>query len=92
MEWIVKIEGEKHQRIRIRFNPVVETIHFYGECRVKNNEWTIFSEALHKIDISLEEIQITMVKVMGDLRKRLKEYENLDKGFSVLKEVAFEED
>ena len=35
MEWIVKIIGEKNQRIKVVFNPLNESIMFYGEARVK---------------------------------------------------------
>jgi len=95
MEWIVKIEetkDQKDQRIRITFNPILELIHFFGECKLKNNNWTVFSQDSHKMEISLEQIQEKMEVVVKDMRLRLKEYENLDKGFSVLKWVAFEED
>lgn len=97
MEWIVKIEetpdseGEKQQRIRIVFNPMDELIHFYGEVRLKNNKWFIFSEDNHSMVITLERLQEKMTMVIIEMRKRLVEYENLEKGFSVLKWVAFEE-
>jgi len=98
MEWIVKIEktpdveAEKDQRIRIQFNPINENIFFYGEIKVKNNQWSVFSEDTHKMEITLEELQNCMERVLIEMRKRLKEYENLDKGFSVLKWIAFEEE
>jgi hypothetical protein len=95
MEWIVKIEQteeEKPQRIRVVFNPMAEEIHFYGEARVKNNQWFVFSEFIHIMEITLEQLQEMMEKAVVTMRKRLKEYENLDKGFSVLKKIGFEED
>lgn len=92
MEWIVKIEEEKNQRIKISFDPLGEKINFYGEARVKNNKWTVFSWFTHKMEISLEELQKKMEDSVVQMQKRLKEYENLDKGFSVLKWVGFEED
>jgi hypothetical protein len=98
MEWIVKIEetpdveNEKDQRIRILFDPMAEQIHLFGECKVKNNRWFVFSENIHEMKITLEELQERMEFVVIAMRKRLMEYENLDKGFSVLKWVAFEEE
>jgi hypothetical protein len=98
MEWIVKIEktpdveNEIEQRIRIVFNPTFELIDLYGEAKVKNNRWFIFSEANHEMTITLEQLQEKMSIVVKDMRKRLVEYENLNKGFTVLKWVAFEEE
>ena len=42
--------------------------------------------------ITLEQLQKKLEIVVEEMRKRLVEYENLDKGFSVLKEVAFVEE
>lgn len=95
MEWIVKIETteeQKKQQIKIIFDPMGELIHFQGECKIKNNRWIVFSEVQHNMSIDLSELQIIMGTVVVDMRKRLVEYENLDKGFSVLKEVGFEEE
>lgn len=98
MEWIVKIETtpdseeEKDQRIRIIFNPMAEIIHFYGEVKLKNNKWFVFSEDNHEMVITLEQLQEKMSGVVTEMRKRLVEYENLSKGFTVLKWVAFEEE
>jgi hypothetical protein len=93
MDWIVKIEGEenKNKRIRIIFNPIDEKIIFNGEYKAKNN-WEIFSKIIHdKLDISLEDIQENMEQVLFILNKRVDEFENLNKGFSVLKWIALEE-
>lgn len=98
MEWIVKIEktpdveDEIQQRIRVVFQPTLDSIFFYGEAKVKHNKWSVFSYARHEIVVTLEQLQECMETVVIDMRKRLTEYENLDKGFSVLKWVAFEED
>ena len=97
MEWIVKIEktpeleDETPQRIRVIFNPMAENIHVYGEAKVKQNKWFVFSEYIHGMEIKLEGLQEVMEKAVVTMRKRLVEYENLDKGFSV-KWVGFEED
>jgi len=98
MEWTVKIEktpdveNERDQRIRIQFSPITESIFFYGEVKVKNNRWDVFSEATHGMVITLTELQEQMAIVVNDMRKRLVEYENLAKGFTVLKWVAYEEE
>jgi hypothetical protein len=92
MEWIIKIEEEKNQRIKVTFDPLAEKINVFGEARVKNNEWSTFSWFIHGMEISLDELQKKMEQAVVTMRKRLKEYENLNKGFSVLKLVAFEED
>lgn len=73
-------------------NPLREQIFLIGECKVKNNVWTVFSIERNEMNISLEELQVMMEKVVVKMRKRLKEYLNLDKGFSVLKWIGFEED
>lgn len=95
MEWIVKIEQteeEVPQRVKVIFDPMSEKIHFYGEARVKFNRWIVFSEFIHPMEISLPQLQEKLEQAVVTMRKRLEEYENLDKGFSVLKKVGFEED
>jgi hypothetical protein len=98
MEWIVKIEetpdveNEKDQRIRILFDPLAEQVHFFGEAKVRNNKWYVFTQKTHGMKITLEELQARMELVVVEMRKRLVEYENLNKGFSVLKWIAFEEE
>ena len=93
MEWIVKIENEKKQRIRIVFNPLDEKIWFYGEVKLANNEWHVFSHFVwHGLSITLKQIQENMELCIHRMRGCLKEYENLDKGFSVLKIIAYSDD
>jgi len=92
MEWIVKIEEEKNQRIRVKFYPQFETIQFFGEIKIKPTEWAVFCREKHDMKITLEQIQEIMERVIVLMRKRLLEYENINKGFSVLKWIAFEEE
>lgn len=94
MEWIVRIEGEenKNKRIRIIFRPLDEKIIFSGEYKVKN-DWNVFSRIIHdKMEISLEEIQVKMEEILMIMKKRIDEFENLNKGFSVLKWIAIEDE
>lgn len=91
MEWVVKIENVENQRIRIMFDPLNELVHFRGEYKQKNMKWVVFSIASHNMVITLEQLQEKMEEVVSAMRKRIEEYENLAKGFTVLKMVAFEE-
>lgn len=91
MNWIVKIIGEDKQRIKVVFDPAEEKIHFFGEVKIKGNEWVPFSVETHKMVIELDQIQKTMAKAVKTMRKRLKEYNNLNEGFSVIKEVEFQD-
>jgi len=92
MNWIIKIEEEKNQRIRVEFEPLLRKINIFGEARVKNNQWTVFSEDSHDMKISLEQLQEKIETVVLEMRKTLIEYENLDKGFTVLKWIGFEDE
>lgn len=92
MEWKIRIEEEKNQRIRIKFYPQFERIVFFGEARVKNNKWSTFSKKSHDMKITLDELTKMMEDVIVQMQKRLSEYENLNKGLSVLKWVSFVED
>ena len=69
-----------------------EQIHFYGQCKLKNNKWVVFSECMHDMVIDLAEMQEMMKIAIIDMRKRLVEYENLEKGFTVLKWIGYEEE
>ena len=102
MQWIVKVqteEDERKQRIRFVFDPLKEELRVTGECKINPTYWEIFSEANktfvstnEKYSITLDDLQELMSRVVIEMRPRIREYENLVKGFSVLKEVAFEED
>jgi hypothetical protein len=100
MKWIVRIEGEneKKERIKVVFDPMAEKVHFYGEYRADNRSgnnkdgWVVFSEFIHEMEIDLDEMKVMMENCLVQMRKRANEYENLNKGFSVLKWVGFEED
>lgn len=103
MEWKVKIEDEKKQRIRFEFVPLEEELRVYGEYQIGGNQWEVFSEAVKKFvsefegekthdKIQLKDLQELMERVVIDMRPRIEEYENLNKGFTVLKEVAFKEE
>ena len=100
MRWYIKItqkEDEKKQRIEITFDPLNEKIRIYGQTKVDNRSgdygdgWVIFSQDQHAMEISLPELQEIMEKIIVKMNNRLEEYENLAKGFSVLKEIGFEE-
>ena len=101
MEWIVKVEtqeGERKQRIRFVFDPLKQELKAFGECKINPTYWEIFSDTKmtfksgdEDYGIQLEDLRDLMNTVMRDMRPRMKEYENLVKGFSVLKQVAFEE-
>jgi len=98
MKWIVRIEktpdveDERDQRIIFEFIPLSESISIQGEAKVKNNEWVVFSSRLHSMTITLEQLQEEMEAVIVEMRKRLVEYENINKGFTVLKWIALEDD
>lgn len=91
MNWIIKIENEPKQRIKVTFLPLAEIVTITGEFKSKN-DWVVFSSRNHNMKIDLEQLQIEMSRVVEEMRKRINEYENLNKGFSVIKEVAFDEE
>lgn len=92
MEWIVKIEEEKNQRIRVEFSPTFRRIHILGEVKTAPTKWTVFYEVTHDMRISLEQLQEQFEIVIFEMQKTLVEYENLNKGFSVLKLIGFEDE
>lgn len=91
MEWIVTIENEPKQRIRINFNSIGESILVQGEYKTKG-KWEVFSFISHDMTVNLEQLQLIMSDVVDIMRRRIIEYENLNKGFSVLKTVAYNEE
>jgi len=94
MEWIVKIVGEenKGKQIRIKYQPIRKRICFYGEYKI-NGKTNVFSYRIHNdIQITLEQIQKEFEIVLIDMNEKIKEFKNLDKGFSVLKWVGLKEE
>ena len=94
MEWIVKIEDETNQRIKVEFLVELEKLRFGGEYKPKNNnnQWETFSQVDVENKTTLEEIQTAMSVVVEAMKKRILVYEDIAKVFTVLKEVAFNEE
>jgi len=91
MKWIVNIEGKVDQRIMVVFDPMKEEVVFLGQFKPHNQPWVIFCEERYTMEIDLEAIQNQLSKVVRVMRERLKAYNNLAEGFTVLKLIAVEE-
>ena len=91
MEWKVQIEDKPNQRILVRFDPLTETIRFYGQYKPHNREWVNFSEETYPMDIDLDVLQDMMSKVYNKMKERVAAYNNLAEGFTVIKEIKIEE-
>ena len=91
MEWKVAIEDKPNQRILVRFDPLAETIHFYGQYKWHNREWVNFSEESYPMDIDLDVLQEMMGKVYNKMKERITAYDNIAGGFTVIKEIKIEE-
>jgi hypothetical protein len=92
MEWKIKIDSVLNQRVRVLFNPMTETIHFYGEYKPKNREWIVFSEYTNNMKMELSDVQEIITKTIELMRTRLNEYKNISGGFEVIKEVKYLDD
>lgn len=90
MEWQVKIEGQNKKRILVSFDPQGELIIFRGQFSIKN-KWVDFSTETYAMDITLESIQSMIAKVSDLMNKRLKVYEDLNKSFSIIREVEVQD-
>ena len=63
MEWLIHIEGKADERILVTFDPLDESISFYGQYKVKfkdyaftsaeSKQWVIFSEDHDAMNIDL---------------------------------------
>lgn len=91
MEWIVKLTGVNDQRIKITFLPTEELVRIEGEFKPHNRDWVVFSRMTYNMVLTLETLTVHMEDVINEMRTRIKEYENLNNGFKVLKEVGFVE-
>jgi hypothetical protein len=103
MEWIIKLEGKKNQRILIRFEPQLEQVFFYGQYkpnmkdivnidRDKRTPWVDFSSDSYSMNITLELINEMIVKVYDKMKERLEIYQDLSKSFIAIDTVEIQED
>ena len=108
MEWIIKIEEKPNQRIHVWFNPVNESLTFCGEYKLRNKDWTVFSEISRPLWIaypdivpgttsnlaliSLEIIQDTLFDVYKLMKKRIEAYAEIDEGFAHIKMIEIAEE
>jgi len=104
MKWLVKIEGKPNQRIVVKFDPLNQQLIFTGQYKQHNVEWFNFVEIRKDYDISpvrsaydfelitAEEIQNVISEVYLSLKKRVEIYEEINKGFSLIKLIAEKSD
>jgi hypothetical protein len=101
MEWIIKLEGKKNQRILIKFEPQLEQIFFYGQYkpnmkdlvnidRDKRTQWVDFSMESYSMNITLELINEMMVKVYKKMNERLEIYQDLSKSFIAIDTIELQ--
>jgi len=94
MIWFIKIIGEdyKSQRIRIEYLPHEESVLITGEYKF-NSDWIDFSNTMMTAkEPSIEEIREKIEETVIDMQKKIAQHQNLDKGFSVWKEVEYREE
>jgi hypothetical protein len=102
MEWLVKITEKKDQRILVKFDPKSEEIKFIGQFKPNTKDlafldstterWVDFSEESYSMDIDLETIQELLYKTYKKMNERLEAYENIAKGFEIIKLIEMPEE
>jgi hypothetical protein len=101
MEWIIKLEAKKNQRILIKFDPQAELIYFYGQYKPsmkdivnfdqrKATPWVDFSMESYSMNITLELINEMMVKVYKKMNERLEIYQDLSQSFIAIDTIALQ--
>lgn len=91
MEWFVYIENEKNQRIKVNFLPEKEQLMFTGQYR-RNAVWFDFSTTSIPIDLQLTHINTALHIVYTTMKSRIKQYENIAKGFTVIRTIEVKDD
>jgi hypothetical protein len=94
MIWFIKIIGEdyKSQRIKIEYLPFDEVVELTGEFKTGGNWVEFCSITMSASEPSIEMIREKMEDLVKQLQKRIEQHQNLDKGFSVWKEIEYLED
>lgn len=102
MEWLVKITEKKDQRILVKFDPKNEEIKFIGQFRPSTKDlalldstterWVDFSEESYSMELDLETIQNLLYKTAKKMSERLVAYENIAKGFEIIKLIEIPEE
>jgi hypothetical protein len=102
MEWLIHIEGKADERILVTFDPLDESISFYGQYKVKfkdyaftsaeSKQWVIFSEDHDAMNIDLKSLNEHISKVYDKMAERIKVYDDFRKVFGVFKTIEIKED
>jgi len=87
LEWIIKLEDKPDCRIKVRFEPMEELLHYIGQHKPKNKEWLDFSEVITKMDTDLDEIQATIAEAYDAMEKRIDAYNNVSGGFDIIRQI-----
>ena len=99
MEWIVKIDDRKKQRVLIKYEPQNSKIYFVGQHRV-NNVWIDFSnniiEFSHNLKnsdnfmLDIDTVSKTIKNVTDQLKTSVEIYDKINNTFSQIKNIDVE--
>jgi hypothetical protein len=102
MEWLIQIENKSDQRILVTFDPLDESISFFGQYKVKfkdyaytsaeAKQWVTFSEDHDAMNIDLKTLNEHISKVYEKMSERIKVYDDFKKVFTVFKSIEIKED
>ena len=89
--WKIKITNNPDHRILVRLNQLDDTIVFCGEKKINNN-WVIFSELEHSININTEQLENALFTTYKIMLLRLKHYDALNNSFKLINEIEITND
>lgn len=92
MEWIIKITGEKNQRIRVEFNPLLGMVVLYGEYKMKNGQWEIFESIDNSYNLDIENLNNLIEEIIIKMRIKIDGCNKMIELFNEVKEIEFLED
>ena len=101
MEWIVKIENVLNQRILVNFNAETNELIFIGQYKPHSKDWINFSKIAKPLwnnlispnseSIDGEIIKTSLFDAYEEMNKKIKLYEEINEGFSLIKVIEIKE-
>jgi hypothetical protein len=92
MNWTVKFENKPNIRVNVLFEPLKDSVVFYGQSKEKMGWYDFVKEEHAPFVLDLEKVQEIIYSIYNKLISKIESYENINNIFDVIKVVEINDE